>query len=102
MKCVKITFQKKILGRSRVPCWSTYHVKTTCSRHYYPVDINTPLCQKHFYKVWVLTCHSIVFKTSVKWGMAMSSFVISHVATIVGPIDQDMFVIEGSNMIKIS
>ena len=36
---VTITFQKKILRRSRVPCWSTYHVKT-CSRHYYPVDIN--------------------------------------------------------------
>ena len=95
MKCVKITFQKKILGRLRVPCWSAYHVKTTCGRHYFPVDINVlSLYGKCSYKVWVLTCHSIVFKTSVKWGMAMSSFVIIHVVTIVGRVDQDMFVIE--------
>ena len=70
MKCVKITFQVKLLGRSRVPCWSTYHMKTTCSKHYYPVDINVLLPYvKSTNKVWVLTCHSIAFKTSVKWGM---------------------------------
>ena len=40
MKCAKISFQTKILWRSRVPCWLTYHFKTTCGRYYYPVDIN--------------------------------------------------------------